>query len=94
MEAPEGKKFYGSVTVSERGQVVIPADARKDFGIKTGDKLLVFGDLERGLGIATFGIMQRTMEGTIDLFREIKPTMKHKENKESKTDNKTKDMTP
>jgi len=84
MKAPEGKKFYGSVTVSERGQVVIPADARKDFGIKTGDKLLVFGDLERGLGIATFNIMQRTMEGTAELFREIGPTMKSKENKESK----------
>jgi len=84
MKAPEGKKFYGSVTVSERGQVVIPADARKDFGIKTGDKLLVFGDLERGLGIATFGIMQKTMEGTAELFHEIGSTMKSKENKESK----------
>ena len=84
MKAPEGKKFYGSVTVSERGQVVIPADARKDFGIKTGDKLLVFGDLERGLGIATFNIMQRTMEGTAELFLEIGPTIKSKGNKESK----------
>lgn len=92
MEAPEGKKFYGSVTVSERGQVVIPSAARKDFGIKTGDKLLVFGDLERGLGIATFDIMQRTMAGTTDLFREIGPIMKSKENKESKTDNKNKDI--
>jgi AbrB family looped-hinge helix DNA binding protein len=92
MEAPEGKKFYGSVTVSERGQVVIPADARKDFDIKTGDKLLVFGDLERGLGIATFGIMQRTMEGTMDLFHEIGSVVKHKEDKESKEDNKTEDI--
>ena len=92
MKAPEGKKFYGSVTVSERGQVVIPADARKDFGIKTGDKLLVFGDLERGLGIATFSIMQRTMEGTMDLFHEIGSVVKHKEDKESKADNKTKDI--
>jgi AbrB family looped-hinge helix DNA binding protein len=92
MEAPEGKKFYGSVTVSERGQVVIPVDARKDFGIKTGDKLLVFGDLERGLGIATFGIMQRTMEGTMDLFHEIGSVVKHKEDKESKEDNKTEDI--
>lgn len=92
MEAPEGKKFYGSVTVSERGQVVIPADARKDFGIKTGDKLLVFGDLERGLGIATFGIMQRTMEGTMNLFHEIGSVVKHKEDKESKEDNKTEDI--
>ena len=79
METPEGKRFYGSVTVSERGQIVIPADARKDFNIKTGDKLLVFGDLERGLGIATFDIMQKTMEGTIGLFREIGSTMKPKE---------------
>ena len=81
MEAPEGKKFYGSVTVSERGQIVIPADARRDFGIRTGDKLLVFGDLERGLGIATFAIMQRTMTGTADLFREVGTTMKPEENK-------------
>ena len=86
MEAPEGNKFYGSVTVSERGQIVIPADARRDFGIKTGDKLLVFGDLERGLGIATFAIMQRTMEGAIDLFREIGLTMKHKESRENQRD--------
>ena len=34
--------FYGSVTVGERGQVVIPADARKTFRIDAGDKLLVF----------------------------------------------------
>ncbi|HSW57926.1 MAG TPA: AbrB/MazE/SpoVT family DNA-binding domain-containing protein [Dehalococcoidales bacterium] len=82
METHEGKRFYGTVTVSERGQIVIPADARKDFGIKTGDKLLVFGDLERGLGIATFEIMQKTMEGTIGLFREIGVTMKSDEKKE------------
>ena len=66
MEAPESKKFYGSVTVSERGQIVIPVDARKDFSIKTGDKLLVFGDPEMGIGIATFSIMQRTMKGATD----------------------------
>lgn len=35
--------FYGSVTVGERGQVVIPVSARKQYGIKSGDKLLVFG---------------------------------------------------
>jgi AbrB family looped-hinge helix DNA binding protein len=89
MEAPEGKKFYGSVTVSERGQIVIPADARKDFNIKTGDKLLVFGDMERGLGIATFGIMQKTMAGTIDLFREIGSTMKREDNQPPETAGKS-----
>ncbi len=52
-QPPEGKKFYGSVTVSERGQIVIPAEARRDFNIKAGDKLLVMGDLEQGIAIVT-----------------------------------------
>lgn len=33
--------FYDTVTVGERGQVVIPAKARKDLGIKHKDKLIV-----------------------------------------------------
>ncbi len=33
--------FYGSATVGERGQVVIPAEARKKFNINPGDKVLV-----------------------------------------------------
>lgn len=33
--------FYGSVTVGERGQIVIPAEARAEMGIHAGDKLLV-----------------------------------------------------
>jgi AbrB family looped-hinge helix DNA binding protein len=34
--------FYGAVTVGERGQVVIPAEARKLLHLEPGDKLLVF----------------------------------------------------
>ena len=37
-------KFYGAATVSERGQVVIPIEARKELGLESGSKLLVFGD--------------------------------------------------
>lgn len=33
--------FYGSVTVGERGQIVIPAEARTQMGIQQGDKLLI-----------------------------------------------------
>jgi len=36
-------KFYGSTTVGERGQIVLPAQLRKDFKINKGDKLLVMG---------------------------------------------------
>ncbi len=36
-------RFYGAATVGDRGQVVIPADARKKLGINPGDKVLVLG---------------------------------------------------
>lgn len=40
-------KYWGSATVGERGQMVIPADARKALGIEAGDKMVIFGH-ERG----------------------------------------------
>ena len=33
--------FYGTATVGERGQIVIPAEARHDLGIQPGDKILI-----------------------------------------------------
>ena len=33
--------FYGTATVGERGQIVIPAEAREELGFQPGDKLLV-----------------------------------------------------
>lgn len=37
----DDKKFYGSTTVGEKGQVVLPADLRRDLKVETGDKLAV-----------------------------------------------------
>lgn len=37
------KKLYGTATVGTKGQVVIPADAREELGIKSGDRLYVLG---------------------------------------------------
>lgn len=47
----DGKYVFGIVKVGERGQIVIPKHARDVFDIKPGDKLLVVGDIKRGLGI-------------------------------------------
>jgi len=44
----EAPKFNGSTTVGERGQVVIPAEARRDFKITPTTKLLVFGNQRHG----------------------------------------------
>ena len=40
-------KFYGSATVGERGQIAIPAEARREMMIEAGAKLLVFGTPNR-----------------------------------------------
>ncbi len=42
--------FFGSATVGERGQIVVPADARRKYNIHPGDKVLVVG-LPNGRGI-------------------------------------------
>ncbi|MCR5799166.1 MAG: helix-turn-helix domain-containing protein [Lachnospiraceae bacterium] len=48
---PKGKYLFGIVTVGDKGQVVIPARARKVFDIDTGDRLVVLGDEGQGLAI-------------------------------------------
>jgi AbrB family looped-hinge helix DNA binding protein len=45
---PSPGKMYGAATVGERGQVSIPADARKELSIKPGDKMVVFGNRLNG----------------------------------------------
>ncbi len=42
-------RCFGTAVLGPRGQLVIPAEARKEIGIDTGDKLLVFGHFGRGL---------------------------------------------
>ena len=41
---PHHGKILGTTTVGERGQIVIPAEARTEMGISGGDKLVVFGN--------------------------------------------------
>lgn len=48
---PRGKHLFGTVTVGERGQIVIPKQARDLFAIQAGDVLLVLGDEEQGIAI-------------------------------------------
>ena len=48
---PKGKHLFGIVTVGDKGQIVIPAKARKLFDISAGDQLVVLGDERQGLAI-------------------------------------------
>ena len=52
----KGKHVFGLVTVGDKGQIVIPVQARRVFHIQPGDQLMVLGDEDRGLALvdATF----------------------------------------
>jgi AbrB family looped-hinge helix DNA binding protein len=65
---PEGKRFYGAITVSDRGQIVIPAEARRDFNIEVGDKLLVLGDLEQGLALIKASTLLEKNPGLLSMM--------------------------
>lgn len=56
---PRGKHMFGIVTVSERGQIVIPKKAREVFNIQSGAQLIIVGDDERGLGIVPQHYMKK-----------------------------------
>ena len=50
MSAPKGK-YAWTATVGEKGQIVIPKQARALFGIQPGDTLILLGDEKRGIAI-------------------------------------------
>jgi AbrB family looped-hinge helix DNA binding protein len=61
--------IYGTVKVGERGQIVIPSEARKDFNITPGDLLLVVtGPRRRGLTLIKADSMKEFLER---LMREL-----------------------
>jgi AbrB family looped-hinge helix DNA binding protein len=65
--------FYGSATIGERGQIVIPAEARKDCEIHPGDKVLVFRHPlhPRMLILATVGEMQQLLHQLTNSLKEV-----------------------
>lgn len=50
MKGPKGK-YAWTVTVGEKGQFVIPKQAREVFDIHPGDRLILLGDEKRGIAI-------------------------------------------
>lgn len=46
------KRVFGTAKVGDRGQIVIPKEARELFGIKPGDTLLILGEEQTGLVIS------------------------------------------
>lgn len=62
---PKGKHMFGMVRVGDKGQIVIPAKARKLFRIEPGDNLVVLGDEAQGLAI----IKEKELLAMVERFR-------------------------
>ena len=70
-------KCYGTATMNERGQIVIPAEARRELGIQCGTKLLVFrsGSYRgRGLVLMTADTVTGFVRHAVDRLTELERT--------------------
>ena len=61
MQEKDGKYIFGVVKVGDKGQIVIPKDARNVYGIKPGDALIMLGD-ERGIALLKTEIFQNAID--------------------------------
>jgi AbrB family looped-hinge helix DNA binding protein len=63
------RHLYGTATVNDKGQIVIPAEARKDLGIEPDMKFMVIGDPKRKvLAIVPAAMVENKLEGFMGYF--------------------------
>ena len=65
MQEKDGKYIFGVVKVGDKGQIVIPKDARNLYGIKPGDALILLGD-EKGMAVLKTEIFQNVIDQAME----------------------------
>ncbi|MBP5720160.1 MAG: AbrB/MazE/SpoVT family DNA-binding domain-containing protein [Bacteroidales bacterium] len=65
MQENDGKYIFGVVKVGDKGQIVIPKDARKLYDIKPGDALIVLGD-QKGMALLKTEIFQNAIDQAME----------------------------
>ena len=65
--APKGKNIWGSVTVGDRGQIVIPKGARDKFDLSGGQRLIVVSD-EEGIALIPADHFEESMKKAMELL--------------------------
>ncbi len=68
MKGPKGKHAW-TARVGEKGQIVIPKEAREIFGIEPGDTLLILGDESKGLAIVKGSMFSEIFEKVLSSDR-------------------------
>ena len=61
MQEKDGRYIFGVVKVGDKGQIVIPKDARKIYDIKPGDSLMLLGD-QKGMALLKTEIFQNIID--------------------------------
>ncbi|MEO3889686.1 AbrB/MazE/SpoVT family DNA-binding domain-containing protein [Nonomuraea sp. B5E05] len=65
IEGPDGRYIVGTVKIGEKGQIVIPKDARDLLGIQPGDTLLVLVDTDQGIALVDNERFRRFATGVL-----------------------------
>ncbi|MEE0888900.1 MAG: AbrB/MazE/SpoVT family DNA-binding domain-containing protein [Bacteroidales bacterium] len=65
MSEKDGKYIFGVVKVGDKGQIVIPKEARKVYNIKPGDALLLLGD-KNGMALVKTEIFQSAIDDIME----------------------------
>lgn len=69
--APKGKNIWGSITINERGQLVIPKAVRDIFGLTGGQRLIVLSDDQEGIALVPAKVFEAKVKETMN-FASIK----------------------
>lgn len=65
--APKGKNIWGSVTINDRGQIVIPKEARNQYNLTPGSRLIVLGD-EQGIALVSAEKFEENIKKAMELI--------------------------
>ncbi len=65
MEEKDGKYLFGVVKVGDKGQIVIPKEARKIYDVKPGDTLMMLGD-QKGMALLKTDIFQTIIDQAME----------------------------
>ena len=77
MQIQKGHYIFGTVKVGERGQIIIPKEAREAFNIKSGDTLIVLGDEKWGIAVTKADVIEQHAK---DVFKIISKETKNENN--------------